>query len=318
MTVRIWDTEMGTPIASGSADKTVRLWDAASISPIVGPLMEHLDEVTCVAFSSDSRRVASGSSDRTDTETGMPVGSILAGNLEWIHSISFLPDGHRIASSSNDQTVRVWDLETGVKIGIPLTGHTNSVECVAVSPNGRLIASGSYDRTVRLWDAGSGASIRNPLVGHARSIASISFSSDGLRLVSGSRDGTIRLWDAQVVAQAARSSPDRETTSLDSPLVGDGGGGSNPANASTPQRSPSNIVSRLPRHINRLARYRQSDGWVCTERNELLFWLPPEYRRRRDDSVLVIASDPLLHTLLLDYSSFVHGANWTDVHLLQK
>ena len=55
----------GTRIASGSGDKTVRLWDAATGQPVGQPLRGHDDAVTSVAFSPDGTRIASGSADKT-------------------------------------------------------------------------------------------------------------------------------------------------------------------------------------------------------------------------------------------------------------
>jgi WD40 repeat protein len=55
----------GRRIASGSADKTVRLWDANTGPPIGAPLTGHTDGVSSVAFSPDGRRIASGSRDKT-------------------------------------------------------------------------------------------------------------------------------------------------------------------------------------------------------------------------------------------------------------
>ena len=68
----------GTRIASGSVDKTVRLWDAVTGRPVGAPLTGHTGQVSSVAFSPDGTRIASGSRDNTvrlwDAVTGRPVG----------------------------------------------------------------------------------------------------------------------------------------------------------------------------------------------------------------------------------------------------
>jgi WD40 repeat protein len=54
----------GTRIASGSDDKTVRLWDAAS-GDLLATLAGHEARVLSVAFSPGGKRIVSGSSDGT-------------------------------------------------------------------------------------------------------------------------------------------------------------------------------------------------------------------------------------------------------------
>ena len=54
----------GTKVASGSGDKTVKLWDVTS-GECLQTLEGHSDDVNSVSFSPDGTKVASGSDDKT-------------------------------------------------------------------------------------------------------------------------------------------------------------------------------------------------------------------------------------------------------------
>ena len=54
----------GSRIASGSDDKTVRVWDVAT-KECVATLEGHTDNVMAVCSLGDGLRIASGSSDKT-------------------------------------------------------------------------------------------------------------------------------------------------------------------------------------------------------------------------------------------------------------
>ena len=185
----------GNTIASGSMDKTVRLWDAVT-GVHNHTLTGHTGGVFSVVFSPDGNTIASGSMDKTvrlwDAVTGVH-NHTLTGHRDGVISVSFSPDGNTLASGSGDRTIGLWDIQMGTFIGIFAGGPVLSV---VFSPDGTTIASGSMDDTIlRLWDAGTGASIRT-LTGHTDWVTSVSFSPDGNTIASGSMDDTIRLWDA--------------------------------------------------------------------------------------------------------------------------
>ena len=184
----------GRLLASGSLDKTIRLWDVAT-GQLVRTLEGHTNSVWSVAFSPDGRLLASAAEDQTirlwDVQTGQLL-RILEGHTEEIWDVAFSPDGRLLASGSLDNTIRLWDAASGQLVRT-LEGHTNSVRSVAFSPDGRLLASGSDDSTVRLWDVQTGRLLRT-LEGHTTRVNIVAFAPDGRLLASGSVDGTIRLW----------------------------------------------------------------------------------------------------------------------------
>ena len=104
----------GKRIATGSPDKTVRLWNPA---------------------------------------TGQPLGAPLTGHTGPVNEVAFSPDGQRLASAGDDGTVRLWNPDTGQPLGDPLTGYTGQTFAVAFSRDGRRLATAGDDGTVRLWPA---------------------------------------------------------------------------------------------------------------------------------------------------------------------
>ncbi|MEH2414394.1 protein kinase domain-containing protein [Nostoc sp.] len=185
----------GRIIASGSGDKTIKLWDV-STGREISTLQGHSSYVDSVVFSPDGKTLASGSDDKTiklwDVTTGGQIRT-LQGHSSRIQSVAFSPDSKTLASGSRGKTIKLWDMTTAGQIHT-LQGHFNYVYSVAFSPDGKTLASGSRDRTIKLWDVTTGGQIRT-LQGHSSRVHSVAFSPDSKTLASGSRDKTIKLWD---------------------------------------------------------------------------------------------------------------------------
>ncbi|MEN9667163.1 MAG: hypothetical protein RLZZ326_3526, partial [Planctomycetota bacterium] len=140
-----------TRLATGSDDRTARLWDA-STGKELAVLKGHEKPVSSVAFSPDGTWLATcgyNTARLWDASTGKELAE-LKGHDSPVTSVTFSPDGTRLATGSWDNTARLWDGATGKELAV-LKGHESYVTSVAFSPDGTRLATGSQDNTARLW-----------------------------------------------------------------------------------------------------------------------------------------------------------------------
>jgi len=106
---------------SGSADNTLKMWDAITARENWGV-------------------PPPGKEVRT-----------FVGHLNDVYSVALTSDGKYVVSGSSDRTLRLWDATTGRELHT-FSGHAEAIYSVAISPDNRLALSGSGDETLKLWD----------------------------------------------------------------------------------------------------------------------------------------------------------------------
>ncbi|KAF8197182.1 quinon protein alcohol dehydrogenase-like superfamily [Mycena galopus ATCC 62051] len=311
----------GSHIASGSSDKTIRVWDARTGKTGMKPIRGHTDQVSSVTFSPDGSRIVSGSRDKTIrvwvTKTGKTAIKPIRGHTDQVLSVAFSPDGARIASGSSDQTIRVWDARTGEAIMGPIQGHTSQVLSVAFSPDGAHIVSGSSDKTIRVWDARTGKTGMKPIQGHTDHVSSVVFSPNGAHIVSGSRDNTIRVWDSRIgkaVMEPILGHTDWVTSVIFSPdgmriVSGSDDKTIRAWNAMTGVPTVDNFTSATDDFsIGAVTLPHGQDSWIRGPRNQLVMWVPPEYRSFLQlEPTFVASASP---RVIVDMGHLVQGTDW--------
>lgn len=114
-------------------------------------LLGHTALVSVVAWSPDSKQLASGSWDQTvrlwNIDTGEQTGEIQ--HPDQLIALAWSPTDNVLASATWGSLILLWDTSTTHSLG-ELAGHSESVTQLAFSPDGTLLASASPD-SVRLW-----------------------------------------------------------------------------------------------------------------------------------------------------------------------
>ena len=179
--------------------------------------MGHQGQVCCVAFSPDSRWLASGSIDttillwRANSHHAFEKVQKLKGNRR-VDSLAFSSDG-RLATASADGSITLLEVDhKGWFREIQrLEGHSNVVHSVAFSADGETLASGSFDNTIIFWkkytNSGQVFHAQSFAFNNSAMVLSVAFSpgpSNSPQMVSTSTNSRAAVWGLNEVGHHFR------------------------------------------------------------------------------------------------------------------
>jgi WD40 repeat protein len=185
----------GRFLATGSEDKTVRIWSTAdgnllrTIRMPAGP--GHTGKIFAVAMSPDGSIVAAGGSGKGfaiylfDRNTGNMTRRI-GGLPNFVKELVFSADGRYLAATCGSGGLRVFDRDKNWSEAFRDESYGDEIYGAAFADDGRLAAS-SYDGKVRLYDHSFKlVAIQGTLSGHRP--GRLAFRPDGKVLAIGYQD----------------------------------------------------------------------------------------------------------------------------------
>lgn len=182
-------------IASGSFDKTIKVWDA-NLGTLLHTLEGHSKGVWCLCFLSKTVLI-SGSHDST-----IRVWNLRTGNCAKILMSHTGPvwamerKGDILLTGSGDKTAKVWNIRQ-CRLTHTLIAHNASVFCVDLDEQNNRAFTGSADHTVRIWNLVNGKCLKcifTGVKGLASAVTSLSYGQGFLAVASGN---CVSLWNVE-------------------------------------------------------------------------------------------------------------------------
>jgi WD40 repeat protein len=187
--------EQGSYLATGRADRTVKIWDAKNDFALIRTLEGHRSAVTQLAFNRRGRRLiaicdAPAEPDAVvwDVELGLVLDRLPGQKTALVVS----PGGDRALTTDPDDVVRIWDINKDLLLDAPIDGSDEGAResiTTALSADGRYVASAGSRGEINVWDSRCRCLVRTDPAVPSVTLPASAFHPDGRQLAIPSSKG---------------------------------------------------------------------------------------------------------------------------------
>lgn len=186
----------GQYLASGSADRTVKIWDRKG--DLVDTLKAHQGRIRSLDFSPTAPLLVTAGSDGAivlwqQHNASFSARKILNLPQGFANTIQFAPDGQTFATGESNGKISLWTAEG--ELVRQWQAHKTFTGKVRFSPEGEFLVSGDTEGEIAIWR--SNGTLVKRFRGHALRIQGLAFSPDGQVFATASGDKTIKIWQRE-------------------------------------------------------------------------------------------------------------------------
>jgi WD40 repeat protein len=185
----------GKRIASGSCDRTVRVWSTDTWQ-LEQAIENHADWVLGVAFAPDGKHLLTCGRDKTakvwDLSTKESV-LTFPDHQNPVFGVAVKGDSKVGYSVGTDKQLRSWNATGEGKQLKVLGNHGDDILKLVQHPKMPVMVTASADKSVKVWNSDTGAAVKT-LGGLVDHVFAAAISPDGNFVAAGAYDGEVRVW----------------------------------------------------------------------------------------------------------------------------